>query len=229
MPLSRLFNTTADAIGAVDDLKLAGFSDDLIQVVAQGADYVSANSLLRKGIRSPNAEAAAAAVRAGATLLIIDAPLGSGAVAAQILEAPRPSDSGTPKAVYEGGSWSESTPVSSAFHIAVLSDNPSPLSDALSLPVLSKDQGANDWSLGAPTLVRNQNGPSRSLGFSTLTRNQRAPSKSLWFATLSKNQKGPSSTLGLPTLSRNQRGWASLLKNPAPLSSLLGLKLLKEG
>jgi hypothetical protein len=228
MPLSRLYNTTADAVGAVEALKQAGFDDHLIQFVAQGAVYIGGESLMRAGVLRGNAERYATAIRAGATLLIVDAPLGSGASVAEILEAPRPSDTGNPKVVYEGGSWDEAAPMSSAMQMPVLSDSAAPLSAALGLPVLSKEQGPNDWSLGAPTLLANQRGRSTSLGFATLSRDQRGPSVSFGLATLSKNQRGPASFFGLPTLLKNQRGKAGLLNNPAPLSAILGIPLLIE-
>jgi hypothetical protein len=119
----------------------------------------------------------------GATQVIIDPPLGTGARAVAILERHRPHDTGVAKVTYLTAAAEEDDPKSGA----------APLSRALGWPTLLKNNPAplSSW-LNIPTLWRGKN----AFVFSTKLSSKAAPL---------------SSWLGLPTLSGNATPLSSLL------------------
>ncbi len=176
MPISRLFNTTEDALEAVSDLRQARIADESIQVVTQGATYVGVDALVKRGVLRANAAGYAAAVRAGQTLVLVDVVLGRGVVATEVLQRPRRGDHAKPSTRYEGGTWDESAPFSSALHLPLITDNPAALSSFFGLTAISKNQRAKSRSFGLPTLTK-RGAP--LFGVKTLAKNA-APFSSLF-------------------------------------------------
>ncbi len=138
MPISRMFNTADDAMGAVRDLKSAGFKASGIHVVDKAPGYVSMDALKKKGVLAADAQKHSKELSEGKTLVLVSAPFGTAAKATEILERPRSGDSGRPQAKHEGAIWNEKHPISSALKMPLLSKHPAPLSSMLGMPTLSK-------------------------------------------------------------------------------------------
>lgn len=186
MPLSRMYNTAADAAAAVSELKASGVEDKQIAVVARGSNYVGVTALGEKGVMRDNAIAYVEAFKEGMALVVVSTLWGFTQSAADILNTPRAGDTGGEKAQYEGLTWDEGAPLSSALNLPVLSNSGTLLSDLLGIPTISKS--SKSGLFGLPLLTKS--GP--SLPFPTLTKS----GPSLPFPTLMKS--GP--ILPFPTL-----------------------------
>jgi len=179
MPISRLYTTPTDAQAAADDLIQSGFRPEDIDIVVAGAGYVGAEALLNKGVLKVRAKSYAEAVRHGAALLLVGAPLGTVAEATEILEKIRPGDAGPAQAIYEGLEWEEGAPFSGALGVPVLSHGAAPFSSFFGLGTLSKSTGPMTSSFGLPLLSKGASPFSSMLGLKLLA-GSAAPLSSLF-------------------------------------------------
>jgi hypothetical protein len=165
MPLLIQFYPAKDAaLETVNELKRRGLRDKAVYVVG-GPEHWSEAGLVRRGIRRENARAYAERLKAGQTMLIVDAPFAGAAVAQEIMDRPRPRPAVTPVAVegeaaadgvaptplsgarydgeewkssYDGGGWSEAAPLSSVLSMPLLVHEAAPFSSFFGLPTLSR-------------------------------------------------------------------------------------------
>jgi len=150
MSLSRMFTTEADAMATLARLTDAGFREDSVHVFGFGT---TAAKLEAHGVLKPRAALYAEQLAGGSTMLLVEAPLGSAALATDILEDGVLSNSGEPRAQHEGEIYDEQMPVSSALRMPLLLDNPTPLSSWLNWPLLSQVGPRESW-FGLPLLLK---------------------------------------------------------------------------
>lgn len=189
MPISRFYETKEDAGAAVADLKDIGFSDVSVHVLDNSGPYVGPSLVTKQGVVPARAKAYAEAIRAGKVLVVVDAPLGTAAKVAAVLETKRAGDTSRPVSHYEAIIWDEAAPVSSAFQIPVLLHaGPDAFSKFWNLPVLSKPRSA-PWtaSFGLPLLSDNATWLSSLFGFKLLSSNATILSSALGLKVLSNS------------------------------------------
>lgn len=212
MPILRLFNTTGDAMEAVNELKDFKYGRVGIQLIAETEDQFSFESMKEMGVPDTEAQRFSERVGNGGALVVADPPFGSGARVVEILERSRSSDSGLSRAMEvrapdtaygDGGpGQDDAAPLSRALGLPLLSNNPEPLSAFFKLPTLLRRQNPKPAPLGLPLLS-----------------NKAAPF---------------SSAVGMPVLSRDAAPFSSLIgmkvltDDPAPLSSLLKMPVLSK-
>ena len=210
MPIVRLFNTTEDAMAAVNELKDFKYGRVGIQLVAETEDPFSFESMKEMGVPDAEAQRFSERVGNGGALVVADPPFGSGARVVEILERSRSSDSGLSRAMevrapdtgYNGPDQDDAAPLSRALGLPLLSNNPAPLSSYFKIPTLLRRQNPKPAPLGLPLLS-----------------NKAAPF---------------SSAVGVPVLSRDAAPFSSLIgmkvltDDPAPLSSLLKMPVLTK-
>jgi hypothetical protein len=214
MSIAKLFSTTAEASAAASKLEHFGFPARTIHVVDGSRGAVSVPALTAMGIATSHAKNYAEAIGNGASLVLVETPLGTAAYATEILGG----DAASEDVDYQGIEKSEPAPLSKALNLPILAGGAAPLSSFFGLPVLSTEQKAK------ATLSHDAAPLSSKLGLPTLVKKGR-----LMDVTLSKNPAPLSSMLGMPVLSGEQKGKASLSHEAAPLSKALGLPvLLKE-
>ena len=236
MPISRLFQAAAEAQDAATKLKQAGY--ERVHLIS-GTGAASSHDQLRKhGISHDHAKHLEERIGAGHALVIVDPPFGTGAEAAEILDAAGPADthaedtSGAFASNYHHVGHDNAAPLSHALGLPVLSHEAAPLSRLLGLSTLSRRQSPGPRSHGLPTLAHNAAPLSSALHFGTLTRNAAPLSSALHVGTLSRAAAPLSRALGLPVLASKAAplskaiGWREILHDPAPLSRMLGLKVL---
>ena len=234
MPISRMFGNAEDATQAVDELKKAGYEADTIHVFSKSTAGGTAGLLMKQGVGEVQAHRYAERIDGGETFLIMNAPFGGSARAAEILERPRPGDSATPSLAYETRSVDWAAPLSSALGWRVLARDPAPLSSWLGWKLLSDKQGPGETSHGAKILSDNPAPLSSWLGWKLLS--DKAAPFSAWIGrkVLIDDPAPFSKWLGRRVLSDNVTplsswlGWKTLSSNPAPLSSWLGLRVLSK-
>jgi BCD family chlorophyll transporter-like MFS transporter len=178
MPISRLYQTAADTSSAIADLKAAGYQDSSISTVTTADGYISPTTLTNRGVQKPNADEFAPQIRAGASLLLVAAPLGYAADVTEILEKPRAGDTGTPVATYEAPLYDEAAPLSSALGLSIISDNPTPFETVTGIPTVMKKYWFFSNLFGMPLLSKKPAPLSTALGLKLLTENP-APFSSL--------------------------------------------------
>ncbi len=180
MPITRIFNTADDAASAVAELRQFGYGTVGVSV-APGAS---------------------------GTVVTADAPFGTAGRVTQILQRPRPGDTGVVNAVDSGAvhtstehaRLAKAAPLSSALDWPLLSRNPAPLSSLFGLPILSRRQRSKT------TLLSNRAAPLSALTqLPTLSRNAAPLSSLLGVKVLSQNPAPLSSLVNAPVLSKNQR------------------------
>ena len=220
--IARAYDDYRDASAAADELRSHGLTEIAIFSAPQDAPTAEdmAAAIRKAGFSHALADACAARVRPGGSVVVANAPFGAGMRTTQILESHGPGETITPATATprraasprQDGTADDpaAAPLSAALHVPVLA-NPTPAASLTAPKTLSA-------MLGIPELIRSGS------SFPLLTESQ-APFSSLAvsqtpFSSLSANQKPWSK------LSRNQRGHASLIDNPAPFSSLLGLPVL---
>ncbi len=213
-PIVRIYKAEQQAHDAVEKLRERGFPEDTIFVVTPafkkdpGSLEAVSRAVAAGFVPQDRVGVYTASVRQGRSLVAIRAPFGHGVLATRILDKFVPVDTGLERRE-PTVTWDVAAPLSSGFRLPVLWRNqPAPLSNLAGRSTLSRSRTfqARYAELTSPTWTL-----SSRLGLRLLSRNQ-APRASL------SGKAGPSWTrsLGLPLLSRN----------PAPLSSRLGLRLL---
>jgi len=141
-PVTRMYQSTAQATDAVAALKLNGYPDDQITVVmpaeSSSNDRVMAAIMAGHVLRA-DAAIYAAGIARGRSLVIVRAVFGMGAKACVILDGFDPVDSGVAGDSEPFAGWDEAAPLSSALSLPLLSRNPTPFSSFWNLPVLSRN------------------------------------------------------------------------------------------
>jgi hypothetical protein len=222
IPIVRIYATQQQARDAARALAENGFPDDAVHLLTSTAEGepaaadASAAALVAgyalgsypRVFTSEHVKASARALAEGRSLVGVRAGFGQGQTAMNILDGFDPVDTHLvmPESESAKLDWDEAAPLSSALGIPTISPNsPAPLSDFLGLPPLSS-------------------------GLSFLSR---------WFRPLSRPDFSLSSMFGMPLLSMKtlsgDKGYGThsfglplLSRNPAPLSSMLGLKTLSR-
>lgn len=187
-PITRLYDTAAQASDAVNALKKFGFNESLINVVPaaspqQSLDAVVA-SITAGFVLKADARIYAESVRQGKTLVSIRAPFANGVMATRILEKFRPVPSPIVRREEPGPGWDEAAPLSSALQLPVLAGGGEPFSETFGMATLARDPAPFSSLLGLKTLSRG------AAPFSSL----------LGLPLLSKGASPFSSMLGLPLL-----------------------------
>jgi hypothetical protein len=228
MLISRIYNTSADAAAAISDLTEAGFREEAIQVTDATSAGLTEADLVTQGILPENAGAYISAIAKGATLLIVEAPIGAGQRASDVLEVSRAGDTGTPAAVYEAATrpdvattsqWTGAAPLSERFGWRVLSDDTSAKkTSSFGLPLLwGGASPLSDW-LGIKLLSDTPHPLSTWLNKKMLTDDPTPLSTWLGRKVLSDD----------PTPLSNWIGKGVLIDNPTPLSSKLNIRVLSD-
>jgi hypothetical protein len=216
MPISRLFNAHDDAEQAVAELKRAGFARVGIHVFVHPA---SVDAMVIQDIPRPRAIAYAEQVARGETLVVVNAPMGTGTQVTKILERHRPDASDVGQVTYETPFQDPAAPLSSLLTWPVLLHDPTPLSSLLKWDTLSPRQTPKDRSFGMPMLIDNPTPLSARLDMKVLSPVAAPLSARFGFKVLSPEPAPFSAKLG----------WRLLLAKAAPLSSRLGMKTLSHG
>jgi len=169
MKLSRLYATAKDAEAAAGALIEAGFrAGDFEIVTADAKGWISKETLMGKEVSKTNAAAYAEALRAGRILLLVNPLLGYAEAAEKVLAAPRGTENATATVGFEGTTWDEATPISSALFLPVLSKNPTPFGTFWNVPTLLKNYWFFSDIFGGKLLSRKPSPLSDSLGWKTL-------------------------------------------------------------
>ena len=212
--IARLYDFPADALGAVNELKNAGYLDGEVNLIgpATAADHANDNvaaSIASAGVPASDAEAFAAAVAQGKALVTVRALLGAAVGAIEILDAHSPANQAPQQAEYYSTYPPSENPLSEALGWPMISDDPAPFSRFFGLPVLSNSKAPLSPFLGLPLLSGAATGRSRS--------SYSAPFSAFF---------------GLPLLineTRSSVSAARLVDDPAPFSRWLGLPVLTKG
>lgn len=211
MPILRLYNTTDDAMEAVNELKQFKYGRVGIQLIAQSADDVGVDGLRQLGLPDAQARRFNDVVGNGGAVVSVEPPFGTGTKVIEILERSRSSDTGVSQAI-------ETRPAGYGENSFGGEDDAAPLSAALGIPVLLNDPAPFSRWLRIPTLTRKQTYKSSSFGLPLLTDKAAPLSSALGLPVLSSDPAPFSTMLNLPVLS----------DDPAPFSSLLKLPVLSK-
>lgn len=200
--ISRMYDSQERALQAARALRSVRHLQEHVYVAAPAAageteDQVAAR-IMKHYVERAAAQTYAKGVMQGGALVTVHAPFGSGVEAAEILEEYGPIDSGITEVRTPGYQWDEAAPVSSAFHLRVLSSNPTPFATWWNVPTLHGNPAPLSRWLHLAELI----GTSRPITCSS------------------------SSTRLAETTFLASRGTVS--SNPAPLSSFLHLPVLTE-
>jgi hypothetical protein len=162
-PIVRLYATSEAAKAAVANLKRWGFEDELINVVHSGStppanapasaasDDPVLSAILSGYVLKEHAKVYAQEVRAGRTLVSIQAPFGVGGVAEDLLDEAGPVASAVKTS--EGlPSWDDGAPFSSALGLPTIVRSSAPFSSFWVLPTLTRRGGTLSSALGLPEL-----------------------------------------------------------------------------
>lgn len=168
-PIVRMYSTAEAAASAVAALKDWGFGDDMISVIgpgtaASGEGVVSA--LMAAYIERTQAKYYASRVGEGLTAVVVRAPFAHGEAAQYFMNCAGPVSKKDAFSEPMTSSWDEGAPVSSAFHIPVLSKwrpfggmpcvtrHGSTLCSKLGLPEIAADDRPTTEKLGLPMLAK---------------------------------------------------------------------------
>jgi hypothetical protein len=223
MPISRLYDTPATAESAATALTTAGFRVEIVHVVAAP---VTAAAIVEYGIAPAPAAHYAARIAAGAGLLVVDAPMYTGATATAIMEQAHPVEPGLSDITYHPLPRNRAAPLSSALNLPVLSANPTPLSSYFKWTILSADQKPK------AKLAKKIAPLSSLIKMPTLSGNPAPLSSWLKWKLFWGGPTPLSTKIGMTVLLDDaaplskRAGMGVLKSNPAPLSSMLGLPVL---
>jgi hypothetical protein len=233
MPISSFFSSGEHAQAAIAALKRNGFRPSLIRVVDNAGGPVAAETLRTKGVPVARAPAYAARINAGDTLLIVEAPFGSAAIATRILQRAPGADAPPPPVTHEPYEEDNAAPLSTAFGLPILSSDPIPFSRFWNMPVLSSPH-APEKSFGMKLLSDDPVPLSSAIGMPVLSAKAAPLSSALGLKVLAARAAPLSAMLGLKVISDNAAPFSAALglkvlsHDPAPLSRLLGLKVLSD-
>ena len=231
--ISRFYRDRENADAAAAELRQAGFTDSMINVVAptEAPDEQILASIRRGGVVATHAEVFAEGIKRGETLVSVEPLFGWALTATAILEKHGPTDTGLAEQSHEEAPPDPAAPLSSAFGWKVLIHNPAPLSSLLKWPVLSTRRSPRKPD---SKLVDNPAPFSRMIHSAVLTERPTILSSRAGWRVLWDNPAPLSARLKWPILSKSQKpppvrfGLRLLLDQPAPLSARLGLKLLSN-
>jgi hypothetical protein len=131
--ITRIFDSSKSATEAANELKASNFSNVRL-ATGQGADAKrggdAIGSFASAGFSGPEAESYAELTKKGGAVLSFDVPFGRGRLAEQILDRHGPSKpaqsegraTSSKGATRSTGSGGEAAPLSSLFHLPVLTD-----------------------------------------------------------------------------------------------------------
>jgi hypothetical protein len=205
----RIYDTEQQGNKAAAELREAGFGDVFNFASAGGKGAAAARArasliddMAAAHIWRSHAEAYAAELEKGGSLVKVSAPFGFGLAAARILDSHGPSGKGFYPADRDREVvWDEAAPLSSLLQLPVLTKTDHPMETVSGIPSLTKGAAFLSSVFGLPLLARGKHDATSSFGLPLLKR-------------------GPelaTSSMGLPLLSQS----------PTPLSSMLGLRVLK--
>jgi hypothetical protein len=233
MLVSRIFANSEDATTAINALKEAGFGEERVRIIDKSADQTDAPYVTSKGVSDvTRAQSYADGIGAGKVLVIVDAPLGTTALAKEILEHAQTGDNDTAVTAYEepylaGPSLSGEpqkfdptapAPLSAKFGWPVLLDNPTPLSSYLKWKTLSPPPTTKPMSHGLPFLSPDPTPLSSYFKLKTLSPPPTEKPTSHGLPFLSDD----------PTPLSSRAGWKVLLDNATPFSSWIGKSVLSN-
>ena len=163
--ITRLYDTYAAALRAVEDLKNYGFVDEQINLVAApgsqnegdlpaeaSVDQIAA-AIEKGGVPAASAVRFAEKVSGGLSLVSIRPPFGLGVKATQIVESVGPVESGIADPVYQRPGFDWAAPFSSLLNLRLLWDDPTPGSNFWNFKVLLDHQGPILSFLKLPELL----------------------------------------------------------------------------
>jgi hypothetical protein len=181
--LIRLYGSQTAARGVVAELEKYHAFGDAIFVVSPREGPVTRDELVdeiaRAYVLRSLATRYADGVLRGGTLAIVHAPFGSAATAARIMDAGSPIYAGDFASEYRYREWDEATPLSSAWGLPVLSDDPAPWSRIWNIPCLTRSGSTTFGAFGVPEVSGSSSSKSSSLGLPLLSNNP-APLSSIF-------------------------------------------------
>lgn len=235
-PIVGIFETETTAREALDKLREAGFGENRTLLVTPtagkktGAFSALANAMLAGQMMGEQAAFYAERVREGRSLVLVQAPVGQGKQATEILESCGPVDAALVASSIEA-QWGRGAPFSAGLGLPVLlRDRPSPLSDYLGLSTGARRPRTLAGLFRE--LVSSHFALSDRLGLGLLNNNAAPLSSWLRLKVLSEPKRPWTQSLGLPLLLDDaaplsrRAGMATSTPEAAPLSSRLGLRLL---
>ena len=236
-PLVRMYATERQARDAVAKLKEEGFREEEIFLVTPGSSIAApplgtiSSAMLAGEVLGSQARFFAEGVKQGRSVVAICAPFGTGKLANSVLDSYQPLDTGLQVTERPPPVWDEAAPFSSAFLLPILKRaQPAPFSTFLGLGTLSHGRsflsGMFRELTAADFAVFGRNPLTRNqAGWASLSgRSGPSWTTSLGFPMLSKNPAPLSSSLGMHTLAK-----PNLSRQAAPLSEITGLPTLSRG
>lgn len=231
--VSRIYQARENANAATAALEQAGFDPGAIHVVepnvvgsAAASDEQIATRVRQSGVAASHADLFADAIKAGGTLVSIQAQFGTAATATRILEQHGPTSTGLPEQGHHDAAPEPAAPFSSACGMTVLVHNPTPLSSLLGLAVLSTSAPRRRSD---DELVDNPAPFSKIVAAPVLTDRPAMLSSSTGMPVLLDKSAPLSALLHVPILTKSSATTGQVLPDkPSPFSSALGLKLLSN-
>jgi hypothetical protein len=230
MLLSRVYASVDDASAAVDDLKQAGFTSNVIHLIDQGAPAATVRELVKMGVLPRHAPGYVAAITAGSALLIVEPQLGDGTLAARLLLTPRVGENEQPVITYEfDEDGDESTPFSTLLGWPTLLKTKFPFSEFWNMKMLSDRVTATGKSFGLSFLTSEAAPFSKMLGLKLATISATPFSDMIGMKFSTASATPFSSMLGMKTASMSATpfsamlGFKTIIKSSTPFSSATGM------
>jgi hypothetical protein len=252
---ARLYETEQQAQDAVNELRANGFPDNAVFMMtpASGRDsgfgggpvdqefaeapsgagvtlHALANAMRTGKLLGDQVDTYVEGLRNGHSVVAVEAPLGFGQPAVDILESFGPVDSikNRPQEPPKPSAWDSDTPLSTALGLNLIKSNtPAPLSDYWGIPTLSGRRSFLSWLFG-PALSPNFKFSSM-LGLGLLTRGG-TPLSSLFGIGTKLATPHITPGFGMPLQSESGTPLSSMLHLPLvtkrPLSSVFHIPLL---
>jgi hypothetical protein len=235
-PIVGIFETETSAREALDKLRAAGFGEARTLLVTPaagkkaGAFGALASALAAGQLLGEQAGFYAERVREGRSLVLVQAPVGQGKLATEILQSCGPVDADLVASSIQA-QWGRGAPLSAALNMPVLlRGRPSPLSDYLGLSTSARRPRTLSGLMRE--LISPHFSLSERLGLGLLSHNAAPLSSWLRLRVLAAPKRPWTHSLGLPLLIDEaaplsaRAGMKTLTHDPAPLSSRLGMSVL---
>jgi hypothetical protein len=235
-PIVGIFETEATAREALDKLREAGFGEARTLLVTPasgkkgGAAAALANAVVAGQLMGEQASFYAERVREGRSLVLVQAPVGQGKLASEILQSCGPVDADLVASSIQA-QWGKGAPLSAGLKMPVLlRGRPSPLSDYLGLSTGARRPRTLSGLFRE--LVSPHFSLSERLGLGLLSDNPAPLSSWLRLKVLAEPKRPWTHSVGLPLLIDEaaplsaRAGMKTLTDDPAPLSSRLGMSVL---